>query len=160
MTDVKITNVLTVLAPKFRAAVEGALKECNERGVDAVVFESLRSNETQQEYYKRGVTKAKTAEAGWHGYGLAVDVISKKHGWDVYPERNSKGKLVGGDPEWYKVVVEVFKSHGLDWGGDWQSIFDAPHWQWGKCRSTPGPTSRNLFRKGKYKDVWPLVGAD
>ncbi len=134
------------LAPKFRAAVEAAIAECRSKGLEVILYEGLRSNETQKAYFERGVTKAKTAEASWHGYGLAVDVIHEKLLWNA-----SAG--------WWQKVADIFKSHGLDWGGDWVSFKDLPHFQWGRCRSTPSATSRRLHRQGRYRDVWPLVGA-
>ena len=160
MSTPAVDRDLGKLAPKFRKAVQAALAELNARGIDVMVNEALRSDALQQIYFKRGVTKARTVAGSWHGYGLAVDVISRKRGWDVWPWRAKDGTLRGGDPAWWKPVVETFKRHGCDWGGDWQSIFDAPHFQHGKCRSSPGPQSRELFAKGRPFDVWRLVGAD
>lgn len=147
------------LAPRFREAVEKALEELHARGIDAVVNEALRSDALQREYYARGVTKARTVAGSWHGYGLAVDVVSKTRGWDVWPWRAKDGSLPGGDPKWWRPVVETFKKHGCDWGGDWQSIFDAPHFQFGRCKSSPGAESKRYFAEGRPFKVWALVGA-
>jgi hypothetical protein len=147
------------LAPRFAAAVRAALAELNARGIDAVVYEARRSETLQQQYYRRGVTRAKSVAGSWHGYGLAVDIISKKRGWAVWPWRAKDGSLQGGDPVWYGPVLRAFKRHGCDWGGDWKSFFDAPHFQWGKCRSSPSSVSRKLFAEGRPEAVWPLVDA-
>jgi peptidoglycan L-alanyl-D-glutamate endopeptidase CwlK len=151
---------LSKLAPKFRRAVEAALAQLQAEGIDAMVNEGLRSDALQRVYFARGVTKARTVSGSWHGYGLAVDIISKKRGWDVWPWRAKDGSLRGGDPNWWRRVVEVMKLHGLDWGGDWESIFDAPHFQWEKCKASPSATSKKLFAAGRPFDVWPLVGAE
>ena len=47
---------LTGLAPGFRVAVEGSLRDCEADGLDAFVFEARRSNELQAAYYARGRT--------------------------------------------------------------------------------------------------------
>lgn len=160
MSDARVDRDLSKLAPAFRRAVEAALAELNSKGIDAVVYEALRSDALQRVYFARGVTKARTASGSWHGYGLAVDVISRRREWDVWPWRAKDGTLRGGDPAWWRTVVDTFKRHGCDWGGDFNSIFDGPHFHWGKCKASPGPQSRALYAAGKPFDVWRLVGAE
>src|SRR5436309_6912181 len=85
-------NSLDTLAPKFREAVEKAIADCAAKGLDAMVYETYRSQELQSLYYCRGrsvvppsatVTNAASNLFSWHGYGLAVDVVSRSHEWDV-----------------------------------------------------------------------------
>lgn len=159
MSTPAIDRDLTKLAPGFRKRVEGALAELNARGIDAMVNEAGRSDELQRIYYRRGVTKAKTAAGSWHGYYLAVDITSKRRGWDVWPWRAKDGSLHGGDTAWWTSVVETFKRWGCDWGGDWESIFDAPHFQLGTLRSSPSQWSRQKFAEGNIRAVWQKVGA-
>jgi hypothetical protein len=47
---------ISLLEPKFRAAVEYALAACRARWLDAVVYETFRSSELQAEYWARGRT--------------------------------------------------------------------------------------------------------
>lgn len=142
------------LAPRFRVAVEAAIAECNALGLDAFVFETVRSPELQAEYYARGrtkkpperpVTNAHSNLYSWHGYGLAVDVISRSMLW-------------GAPPEWWEQVAEVFKRHGCRWGGDWR-VRDLPHFQWGPCKPSPSDRARELFADGGFARVWDVVGA-
>lgn len=142
------------LAPKFRAAVEAAIGECISSGYDAMVYETYRSLALQQLYYARGrtvkppefkVTNAKSNLYSWHGYGLAVDVISKSELWTP------------GDA-WFRGVAEIFKEHGCDWGGDWQAV-DLPHFQWGKCKQSPSSRARKLLAEGGVEAVWKACGA-
>lgn len=137
---------LAGLAPAFRAAVMGALEECRAAGLDATVFETLRTQERQRWAYLRGASRAKDADASWHFYGLAVDVISRAKAWDA------------GDA-WFRRVAAVFKRHGCDWGGDWHSFRDLPHFQWGRCRASPSDVSRTLYAQGGREAVWRAVGA-
>jgi len=145
---------LDLLAPKFRAAVDAAMAECNANGIDAIVYEAYRSPELQALYFQRGrtitppttpVTNAPTNLYSWHGYGLAVDVISKAHEWDA-PD------------SWFLSVAEVFRKHGCRWGGEWTKP-DLPHFQWGLCRPSPSDRARELFEAGGLKAVWDAVGA-
>lgn len=142
------------LAPKFRAAVEAAISECNEQGIDAWVYEAYRSPELQALYFMRGrtiipphhtVTNASSNLYSWHGYGLAVDVISKKFGWNR-PE------------SWFAAVAQVFGKHGCRWGGEWR-MKDLPHFQWGPCRPSPSDKARALLEDGGLDAVWDAVGA-
>ena len=151
----KVVRALDVLAPRFRVAVEQAIAECATRGLDAVVNESYRSLETQTAYFARGrteipptkpVTNAKSNLYSWHGYGLAVDVISKSKGWDQ-PEK------------WFADVAECFRMAGCRWGGEWK-MKDLPHFQWGLCKPSPSDRARELFALGGMPAVWEAVGAD
>ena len=144
------------LAPKMQERVEAALAECHAQTLDAKVFEALRSQELQSVYYARGrtvfppehpVTYADDVLHSWHGYGLAVDVISQSKGWDR-------------SPAWFTAVAETFKRHGVDWGGDWtERKRDLPHFQFGGLRDSPSARAIALFSTGGVTAVWRDVGA-
>lgn len=149
-----VVSSLAGLAPLFREAVETSIAECSDEGLDAVVYESLRSDELQRIYYARGrtvippdetVTNAPTAQYGWHFFGLAVDVISASKRWDV-------------SDDWRRTVSSIFKSHGCQAGADWPHP-DLPHYQWGKCRRSPSNEARALYAQGGNALVWQAVGA-
>lgn len=134
------------LAPKMRERVEAAVAECHSAGLDVEVYETWRPDELQQMYFEDGVTHAKSALYGWHGYGLAVDFKSATHGWDV-------------DEAYWLRVAAICKNHGLDWGGNWKTIHDTDHFQFGTLRSSPSPRARALFAQGGVEAVWKEVGA-
>lgn len=145
---------LSLLAPKFRDAVESAIEECNANGLDAMVYEAFRSMELQTLYFARGrtiipphdtVTNASSNLYSWHGYGLAVDVISRSREWDV-------------PWSWYASVAAIFKKHNCKWGGDWKKP-DLPHFQWGACKPSPSHVARQLIASGGREAVWRAVGA-
>ena len=150
----KVQRDLTLLAPKFQTAVRDAIAECSAAGLDAIVFETLRSAELQAEYYTRGrtkkpperpVTNAKSSLYSWHGFGLAVDVISKEHGWS--PKDG-----------WWEKVAAIFKRHGCKWGGDWRQV-DLPHFQWELCKPSPSDEARSILKDRGLEAVWRAVGA-
>jgi hypothetical protein len=146
---------LSKLAPRFREAVFEALADCATDGLDAYVYEAYRSNELQALYYTRGrpptpeyprpVTNARTNLYSWHGYGLAVDVISRSRNW-------------GQPPEWFARVAAHFQVQGCRWGGEWRSP-DPPHMQWGRCKPSPSIRARELLAAGGPLAVWEEVGA-
>lgn len=149
-------------APLFRRAVLEALDECHVQGLDAMVYESTRTDYLQDIYWRRGreqdtdgswhiidpdkvVTRAQTAQYGWHFFGLAIDVISKRHRWSV-------------SAEWRRLVTEIFERHGLDAGMRWPHP-DDPHYHWGRCKRSPSGSARYLYRQGGNPAVWKAVGA-
>lgn len=145
---------MELLAPRFGDAVTQAIADCRASGLDAYVYEAYRSQELQALYYARGrtiipptktVTNAPTNLYSWHGYGLAVDVISESRKWDR-PE------------SWFAEVAEHFRKHGCRWGGEWK-VKDLPHFQWGKCKPSPSEFARQLIQTGGVEAVWKAVGA-
>jgi D-alanyl-D-alanine carboxypeptidase-like protein len=149
-----VNRDLGLLAPAFRDAVERAIADCTAGGLDAYVYEAYRSPELQALYYARGrtvvpptrpVTYAPTNLQSWHGYGLAVDVISRAHLWDR-PEA------------WFAQVAEIFRKYGCRWGGEWQQK-DLPHFQWGLCKPSPSDQARALIATQGMQAVWTAAGA-
>lgn len=140
------------LAPKMSIAAQAAVIECNGQGWDAILYETCRSAELQQYYFDHGASKAQTIEHSWHGYGLAVDVVSRQHGWDLW------GRSI--PTAWETNVTRIFLSHGLKWGGDWPTFHDYPHYQWGPCKRSPSDIAVTLLRTSGRAAVWRAVGAD
>jgi peptidoglycan L-alanyl-D-glutamate endopeptidase CwlK len=150
----RVHNELEELAPLFRAAVERSLAECRRQGLDAFVYEAYRTQELQAEYFSRGrtrippvkpVTNAPDNLSSWHGYGLAVDVISRSKHW-------------GAGDRWFRDVAAIFKVNECKWGGDWRSV-DLPHFQWHLCKASPSAEARQLITTAGVVAVWEAVGA-
>lgn len=145
---------LDKLAPRFAAAVRAAIDAANAEGLDAVVYEAMRSAELQALYYARGrtiipptrpVTYARSHLYSWHGFSLAVDVVSTSHGWSR-------------SYEWFARVAAHFGREGCRWGGEWK-VPDLPHFQWGRCKPSPSDQARQLLAEGGLAAVWQAVGA-
>lgn len=153
-----VSRDLSLCAPLVRTNVTAAIAELNGAGWDAMVFEALRSEELQAWDFAHGVTNAPHAWTSWHGYGVAVDAISRQHGWDLW------GRSI--PTAWQVAVVAAFKKYGMAWGGDWQHgvgpkhFVDWDHFQWGRCRKSPSIISINLYHSAAgYQAVWPIVEA-
>lgn len=108
--------------PKVRAELEAQYIECNELLPTNCTLRFAfvyRSPQEQDELFNKRpkVTNAK----GWqsiHNYGLAFDIVLIVDGKAVWTVNK----------EW-KQVADYFKSKGWEWGGDWKSFKDAPHFQ-------------------------------
>jgi peptidoglycan L-alanyl-D-glutamate endopeptidase CwlK len=74
------------------------------------------------------VPKVTNAKGGmsYHNYGLAIDIVLIIGGvaasWDIKTDFDGDGKA-----DWIE-IVNIFKSFGWEWGGDWK-FYDAPHFQ-------------------------------
>jgi peptidoglycan L-alanyl-D-glutamate endopeptidase CwlK len=104
-----------------RAKVEKWVAACKERGVDVLVYCTLRTPEEQEALYAQGrtkpgriVTKA-PAWRSWHNTGRAVDAVPLVHG---KPDWSYSAK----EPHW-QVFAEEARAAGLEWAGDWTGDF-------------------------------------
>ena len=93
---------------------------CTKNGVPIRVTEGFRSSERQEELYAQGrtkpgpiITKARGGQS-LHNYGVAFDICFQ-----------SSTPYEG---DWAK-VGKLGKSIGLEWGGEWVSFVDKPHFQ-------------------------------
>ena len=110
---------LNKLSKNTRSKVDLAMKE-----LEGVVFitEAYRSQERQDWLYAQWRTRpwkiVTHTLSSRHTLGEAVDIAF--YGKDIYPPLK--------DPR-RKQVASVFKRYGMDWGGDWTSFKDYPHFQ-------------------------------
>lgn len=90
------------------------IEACKAQGEDIKVTEGYRSFERQNELYNKRpkVTNAKGGQS-FHNWGVSFDVCFTHTGY--------KGK-------WAK-IGKIGKELGLEWGGDFKSIVDKPHFQ-------------------------------
>jgi hypothetical protein len=146
---------LGLLHPLLATRGQAMVDLCGHSGVAVLVTQGLRTWEEQDGLYAKGrtappigdafiVTKARGGES-YHNFGLAFDIVILdaigKADWDR------------GHPGW-KVAAECGKSVGLEWGGDWKSFKDLPHFQY-----TGGltlQTCRELHQQG-LSAIWERV---
>ncbi len=123
----KIDTLHPLIREEVRTLVEKINREILTSNVKMIVTCGLRTFEEQFKLYAQRpkVTNAKAGQS-IHNYGLAFDfclVDGGKTIWDT-------AKDFDGDkhPDWME-VVKVFKDAGYTWGGDFRSIYDAPHFE-------------------------------
>ena len=105
------------------------------------------------------VTNAKGGKS-IHNYGLAFDIVLliDKNGDGVFESASwDTLKDFDGDKlsDWME-VTNYLKENGVEWGGDWNSFIDKPHFQFKK----PNGQSykwRELITLPKDKDGFPIL---
>jgi peptidoglycan L-alanyl-D-glutamate endopeptidase CwlK len=118
-SEKKIATLLPEIQPMARALVQkAALNEIRIR-----IISCLRTYEEQDELYAKGRTKpgpkVTNARGGYsnHNFGIAFDI-------GVF-----EGQKYLPDSVKYKAVGVLGTDLGLEWGGNWKSIVDQPHYQ-------------------------------
>lgn len=123
----KYTNDrLSKLHPLIQGKVTKVINTLSKKGIDLriTVDGHYRTFAEQASLYAQGRTAPgpilTNAQAGssWHNYGLAVDVVEIKD-----------GKALFTNPNW-KTIADEFKKEGFEWGGDFTSMKDYPHFQY------------------------------
>ena len=139
--------------PKIREELKQYYIECNNKlpkGVRLRFAYVYRSIAEQNVLYNQRpkVTNAKGGQS-IHQYGLAMDYVIM-----LDKDNNGTFETIEWDLKspYHKVVVDYFKSKGYEWGGDWKSFKDYPHFQ-----KAFGHTWQSLKRKldsgDSFKDI-------
>lgn len=141
-TDQKTLERIELLHPSVRNEAKEIYAEICERLNGKVLCRfafTLRTFAEQNALYSQGrtspgakVTNAKGGQS-WHNYGLAIDIVllQDKDGNGTHETASWDNKIdFDGDgvADWLEVVY-VFKLYGWEWGGDWASFKDTPHFQ-------------------------------
>ena len=125
----KADQKLTGVHPSISAKARQLIKQAHAEGIFIIITQGLRTTKEQNALYEQGRTKpgkiVTNARGGYsyHNFGLAFDYCV----CDIVG-----GKLI---PNWYvdkrwKRVGAIGKTLGLEWGGDWTSFKDYPHFQY------------------------------
>ncbi|MEK3747845.1 M15 family metallopeptidase [Paenibacillus sp. FSL E2-8871] len=149
----KSATRLIGLNPVVMAAITVLIERCYARGVPILITQGLRTIAEQEALYAQGRTKlgsiVTNAKGGtsYHNFGLAIDFAlllpdGKQVSWDL--KRDGDSDKVA---DWTEVVQEA-KALGFEWGGDFVSIKDAPHFQ-----MTFGLTTSQLRAGAKPSEI-------
>lgn len=124
---------------------------CRGQGLIIGIGESFRTKEEQDALYAKGrtapgniVTNAKgSSYSSHHQWGTAFDIY----------RNDGKGVYTDGDG-FFEKVGKMGKSIGLEWGGDWKSPVDKPHFQLPDWGSTTARLKRMYGTPEKFMDTW------
>jgi peptidoglycan L-alanyl-D-glutamate endopeptidase CwlK len=114
-----IATLLPQVQPLARAIIEGAAAV----GIAIKVISGTRTYEEQNALYEQGRTTpgriVTNARGGYsnHNFGIAFDI-------GVF----EGGRYLDESPA-YKAVGAIGMKLGLEWGGNWKTIQDEPHFQ-------------------------------
>lgn len=138
---------IETLHPAIRQKAISFINEVEKRlKIQLRVTSALRTWEEQDKLYAQGRTEkgsiVTNVRGGFsnHNYGLALDVVPI-----------IKGKAVFNTDKWDE-IAKIGKEIGFDWGGDWKSFKDKPHFE-----MTFGKTIRELrsmYLYGKRDGVY------
>jgi peptidoglycan LD-endopeptidase CwlK len=148
------------LLPQVKVKLEELEALAEQANIHFIVTQTLRSNEEQIAYYAQGrqsleevnelrkiaklppiaddenrhvITRAKTVWDSYHAYGRAFDVavISSegKINWSESIDWDSDGIS-----DWIE-LGKLGESIGLEWGGNFSSLRDLPHFQFREGKS-------------------------
>ena len=128
--DDRTEACIATLLPKAQIAARKAMIAAKDLGggLTVKILSGTRTYAEQTVLYSQGrgkpgsiVTKAKAGQSN-HNFGIAFDIGIFK-GTKYYEGRNA------AEDKAYADASKLIKPAGLDWGGDWKSIHDAPHYE-------------------------------
>ena len=127
---------ITKLHPSVRDEVIKIIEECDLELTGKAkirITDGFRTIEEQNLLYTKGRTapgkKVTNAKGGQsiHNYGFAVDICliidEKTASWDTKKDWDND-KVA----DWYE-CVKIFAKHGWEWGGNWKTFKDMPHFE-------------------------------
>lgn len=132
--DSSTKNRIALLHPTVREEITKIIEECDlalTGRAKVRITQGLRSFPEQDDLYAIGRTKpgkiVTNAKGGQsiHNYGFAVDICLIIDGitasWDT--AKDWDGDKIA---DWTE-CVNIFKKYGWNWGGDWKTFKDLPH---------------------------------
>jgi hypothetical protein len=121
--DPVTNNRIEMLDPRVKEPAANFINKVqSDLGIKLRIVQGFRSISEQNDLYSIGRTtpglKVTNARGGqsFHNYGLAIDVVIMKN----------------GKPDWSKLpddAVKIGIKFGFEWGGNWSSFKDYPHFQ-------------------------------
>lgn len=122
--DSNTNAVISKLHPDLRPLASNFINDLDaNHGIKLRAYSGLRTFDEQKKLYAQGRTEpgsiVTNAQPGYsyHNYGLAFDAVEIKN-----------GQAVWNNPNWTK-IGQIARQHGLEWGGNWTSFKDMPHFQ-------------------------------
>jgi peptidoglycan LD-endopeptidase CwlK len=135
-------NILT-LHLKAQRAARIFLRKVIDSGITARILSGTRTYAEQDKLFRQGrfgnpgarVTNARGGQSN-HNFGIA---------WDIGVFQG--GKYLGESPLYKEAALVGLEGSGLEWGGNWSSFQDRPHYQLATGLSTS--LVRAKFEKGE-----------
>lgn len=147
------------LHPLLQSKVDELINLCKSHGIEIGISECYRTVAEQDALYAKGrtvpgsiVTNARGySYSSMHQWGVAFDFYLKM---DVNKNGKTTDDAYNNSTGLFNKVGQLGKSIGLEWGGDWKSIKDLPHFQlpdWGSTTSV----LRNTYKTPeRFKEAW------
>ena len=121
--DDRSEKIIATLLPEVQPYARALVKKAAQHGITIKILSGLRTYEEQNELFAQGRTKpgrtVTNARAGFsnHNFGIAFDI-------GIFEGT----KYIDESPR-YKAIGILGMDLGLEWGGNWKTIVDQPHFQ-------------------------------
>lgn len=148
------------LHPRAQKKAVQLQQECLKAGIKIKIGECVRTVAEQNALYAKGrngapgpiVTKAKgTDYKSMHQWCIAFDVFLVM---DVDRDGSVKDDAFNNATGLFNKVGAIGKKLGLEWGGDWKSIKDLPHFQLPDWGSIATQLKAKYGTPEKFKETW------
>ena len=150
--DDRSEKVIATLLPEVQPSARALVTKAGADGITIKVISGLRTYDEQNDLYAQGRTKpgriVTNARGGFsnHNFGIAFDV-------GVF-----EGSQYLDESPKYKAVGVLGTDLGLEWGGNWKTIQDEPHFQmrpkWAGDLSERDMLAELRSRKGSGKAAY------
>ena len=139
------------LHPELQEKVEELKKLCCENGLIIGIGECVRTPEEQDELYAKGRTKPGKIVTNARG-----STFSSMHQWGVAFDffRNDGCGAYNESGDFFAKVGRLGKGIGLEWGGDWKSPVDKPHFQLPYWGSGAGKLKKAYKTPENFMKTW------
>jgi peptidoglycan L-alanyl-D-glutamate endopeptidase CwlK len=123
LADPRSEGIIATLHPRLHDLARDFVNAAAKAGITVKLISGLRTYNEQNALYAKGRTtpgkKVTNAPAGYsnHNFGIAFDIGIWKEGQYL------------DDSPLYRQVAPLAKTLGFEWGGDWKSFADEPHYQ-------------------------------
>lgn len=147
---------IAVCHPRLQSMAKKLVEECAAKGLKIKITDCFRSKEEQDSLYAQGRTKPGnivtdapgSTYSSMHMWGVAFDIC----------RNDGRGAYYDNDGFFTKVGA-IGKSLGLEWGGNWKSPVDKPHFQLADWGSTPTKLKQMYGTPDRFKQTWSSGGA-
>lgn len=145
---------ITLCHPRLQKLAAMLVEECEKQGLKIKIGETLRTKEDQDALYAQGRTKPGSivtnspgsSYSSYHQWGTAFDFF----------RNDGKGAYYDSDGFFTK-VGKIGVSIGLEWGGNWKSIVDKPHFQLPDWGSTTKGIKKYYANPEEFMKTWERV---
>lgn len=145
---------IDVLHPELKKKIEELKKRCFAAGLKIGISETWRTVEEQDKLYAKGRT-----EPGNIVTNAIGSTYSSMHQWYIafdFFRNDGKGAYNNSDGFFNKVGL-IGEAIGLEWGGNWKSFVDLPHFQLASWGSTPDKLKAQYKNPDNFKKSWSEV---
>lgn len=143
---------ITLCHPRLQCLAAELIKECAKQGLQIKIGETFRTVAEQDAFYAQGrtkpgnkVTNARgSSYSSFHQWGTAFDIY-RADGRGAYYDADGFFSRVGA----------IGVSLGLEWGGNWKSIPDRPHFQLPDWGSSTSGIKKKFKSPEQFMKTWP-----